>query len=427
MALNPNIILGYQSPDILSPEEKQAKAANLQNILLGQKSAQLEYDTKNKQMQDDQAYKDYFKANPKATGDDLRSAGFVKQGYDADKFSTEQARAKSENMKLQLENVKAKAEFGGQAANYVLKNPTIQNAHMAIDSLLQRGIITPEEAQAEKSTIPQDESQIAGWAEGHVRQAVSIKDQLAKYETKDAGGTVQTQQIDPITGQVKTVNTINKTQSPDNIATNQTSRLNNQDSNATSRDNSIRSANTTIRGQNLTDSREKEKLSASGGGKAPTEDQGKAAGWLIQATQAFDNMKAASSTDKNAKNMGFGEKILPEDFGGNWSRSATRQQYLQGASSLSEALLRAATGAGVNKDEAQQKIREITPQLGDSDDVITNKEAAIPLYIESLKVRAGRAAQGAEDVLAARPPRPILPKDATINTPTKKQPSVSNW
>jgi hypothetical protein len=42
-------------------------------------------------------------------------------------------------------------------------------------------------------------------------------------------------------------------------------------------------------------------------------------------------------------------------------RGADRQKFMQGSSSLSEALLRAATGAGVNKDEAAQKIQELTP------------------------------------------------------------------
>jgi hypothetical protein len=69
---------------------------------------------------------------------------------------------------------------------------------------------------------------------------------------------------------------------------------------------------------------------------------------------------------------------------------------MQGASSMSEALLRAATGAGVNKDEALQKVRELTPQIGDSDAVIAQKEAAIPLYIESLKMRAGPGASRAQ-------------------------------
>jgi hypothetical protein len=64
-------------------------------------------------------------------------------------------------------------------------------------------------------------------------------------------------------------------------------------------------------------------------------------------------------------------------------------------------LLRAATGAGVNKDEAMQKVRELTPVWGDSDEVIKQKMDSIPLYIESLKVRSGPGAAKAANVLGA--------------------------
>jgi hypothetical protein len=55
---------------------------------------------------------------------------------------------------------------------------------------------------------------------------------------------------------------------------------------------------------------------------------------------------------------------------------------------MSEALLRAATGAGVNKEEAAQKVIELTPQYFDKPEVIQQKLDAIPVYIESLKTRA---------------------------------------
>ena len=84
-------------------------------------------------------------------------------------------------------------------------------------------------------------------------------------------------------------------------------------------------------------------------------------------------------------------------------RGPNRQKFLQGASSLSEALLRAATGAGITAHEAEQKVREITPVIGDSDAVIKQKMAAIPLFIEGLKVRAGPGAPAAAEISAAKP------------------------
>jgi hypothetical protein len=139
-----------------------------------------------------------------------------------------------------------------------------------------------------------------------------------------------------------------------------------------------------------------------------TEDQGKATGWLVQAENAFGNMKKAITKDPSAAKPGFNDALeaIPS-FGmsgalANTMRSPERQQFMQGASSLSEALLRAATGAGVNRDEALQKVRELTPVFGEDETTTQQKMDAIPLYIESLKVRAGPGAPLAAGVLGNR-------------------------
>lgn len=144
------------------------------------------------------------------------------------------------------------------------------------------------------------------------------------------------------------------------------------------------------------------------GGAKMTEDQSKATGWLVQAENAWKNMQAAldpKTGSPSASRPGFPDAFgsIPSfGFSGavaNMMRGKDRQKFLQAASSGSEALLRAATGAGVNKEEAEQKVRELTPVFGDSDEVIAQKMAAMPLYIESLKVRAGPGAAKAAGVL----------------------------
>jgi len=88
------------------------------------------------------------------------------------------------------------------------------------------------------------------------------------------------------------------------------------------------------------------------------------------------------------------ETVLPGTTMKNVVRGKTRQKFAQAASSLSEALLRAATGAGVNEHEARQKVEELTPVYGDLPEVREQKRAAIPMYLKSLEARAGRAFQG---------------------------------
>ena len=88
---------------------------------------------------------------------------------------------------------------------------------------------------------------------------------------------------------------------------------------------------------------------------------------------------------------GFFE-ALPLVGGGGATRGKERQKFVQASSSLSEALLRAATGAGVNEAEAKQKIEELTPTFFDEPETRKQKLAAIPMYLQSLQARAGRAA-----------------------------------
>ena len=182
----------------------------------------------------------------------------------------------------------------------------------------------------------------------------------------------------------------------------------------------------TIRGQNMTHSDQAPVavLDANGNptyvtrqeafGKTPynpnqskmTEDQAKASGWLSQATNAYGNMqKVMYKTDAmgqplldaNGKPMlnysniqPSTKEVLAAGLGmPGAAQKAPRQQFVQATESMSEALLRAATGAGVNIDEAKQKVRELTPQYWDKPSTIQQKLDAIPVYLESLKVRSG--------------------------------------
>lgn len=168
-----------------------------------------------------------------------------------------------------------------------------------------------------------------------------------------------------------------------------------------------------------------------GGGGTATEDERKAAGWLAQATNAYNNMLGAMYT-KEGKTTGAEKPGVIESalgtlpFIGEGSaalaRGTDRQKFTQAASSLSEALLRAATGAGVNRDEAKQKLEELTPLFTDDADTRKQKLEAIPVYLESLKARAGRAAPSGYQVPQA-PTNPLsitLPDGTVFTAPNQK-------
>lgn len=131
-------------------------------------------------------------------------------------------------------------------------------------------------------------------------------------------------------------------------------------------------------------------------GGAPTEDERKASGWYFQADSARRNMENVIKTDPNAAFPTVTERaagFIPGVGGdvANTLRSENRQKFVQASESMAEALLRAATGAGVNKDEAAQKVRELVPQIGDKPGVVQQKINSYDMYLKSLQTRAGRA------------------------------------
>lgn len=131
----------------------------------------------------------------------------------------------------------------------------------------------------------------------------------------------------------------------------------------------------------------------------PTEDERKAAGWFFQADNARRNIENIIAKNPRAAYPSVPERlagvtpVFGEDIA-NALRSEDRQKFVQAASSMSEALLRAATGAGVNESEARQKAAELTPQIGDKPGTVQQKMAAYQVYMDSLKARAGRALPG---------------------------------
>ena len=131
-------------------------------------------------------------------------------------------------------------------------------------------------------------------------------------------------------------------------------------------------------------------------GGTPSEDERKAAGWFFQADNARRNMENVVKRNPGAAYPTVVERgtgaipLFGEDIA-NKLRPEDRQMFVQAAGSMAEALLRAATGAGVNESEARQKVAELVPQLGDKPGTVKQKTDSYGVYMNSLQARAGRA------------------------------------
>jgi hypothetical protein len=429
MPIDPNIIMGIKPVQIANPLEQYMQVQQIQQAQNQSRLADLMYGEKEREVSEGAHLNDIYKGAVAADGTldrtklysgvasaglGSRIPGLQKNFAEADAKQADIGKTKAETHAKEVEAAHKAFDIAGQAFGFVRANPTLDNALAAIDYLgSQPGLYKPELLESWRQQVRSDPSKIQALADQAFRASLAAKDQLPKIDTRNLGGTTDTISVDPVTGAVKVLNSAQNTQSPDNAAT----------------------VAATRRGQDMTDRRAREQIAA---GKVPsgyrqgpdgtlvpipggpadsankpmTEDQAKATGWLVQAENAWKNMQGVGlgkdGKPTDAAKPGRIETALSAalpfgagDAAANSWRNADRQRFLQASSSLSEALLRAATGAGVNKEEAMQKVRELTPVWGDRDENIKQKMDSIPLYIESLKVRSGPGAAKAAGVLAA--------------------------
>lgn len=370
------------------------------------------------QMQRGQQLQTLMQGMPGATDDQriaaLRGGAFFDQADSLEKSVGE--RAKTAATVAETKGKTAKGDYDLQRQKYehvvggLQQFQQPEDARQWLADSVTKGAMTMPEAQAMMSRVPRDPAGFADWRDRTLMSTMDAGKQ-AGFIMPDANAKLS--------------------------AT--TSTANNKANNDRAAAEGAANRGVQMRGQNMTNDRAKQALDAQttgyeykqdadgnliavpkkpgagpivatpvvdangkavGSGSAKmTEDQGKATGWLAQATNAYANMQAALKSTPSAAQPGVNDAIAAiPSFGigeaiGNKMRGADRQKYMQGTSSLSEALLRAATGAGVNKDEAAQKVKELTPQFGEDSATTAQKMAAIPIYLESLKVRAGPGAR----------------------------------
>lgn len=409
MGIDTVIAMGFRPPQIQTRTNALAEIAQLQQGQQQNQLAQMKMQEYQTGLEEKQALKSLLNglapdATPESVTTALTRGGHLTEAKAYAESASKVSKDKRDAEKAQLEGHLKKFEITGQIMSGVKDQASWELARQQTAQVFGPEAAALMPAQYDPALIEQKRL-----------QALTVKDQLEqKWKAMEY-----------------------TTPKADAVLSSQTSRQNNQETNATSRANNSATVGATIRGQNMTDARSRETnaagqydgdrgllidkktglarpvMGADGqpivpkGSEKMTEDQGKATGWLVQAENAFKNMKA-SGFDKNgnakgAAYPGINDAIAQLPGGAplaNSMRSGDRQKFIQASSSLSESLLRAATGAGVNESEARQKIQELTPLFGEDAGTTKQKMEAIPLYIESLKVRAGPGAKKAAAVSA---------------------------
>jgi hypothetical protein len=261
---------------------------------------------------------------------------------------------------------------------------------------------------------------------------------LPKTETRDAGGTVETLKIDPITGAVSTASSVAKTQTPDNKA-----------SNARMAADAAASRSVQIRGQNMADARARETASAvmskpfevtgpdgkpvlvqqdkqgniqpvqgfgpkSGSAKPLTDAQAKA---LLFGTRAQESDKLIAGLEGQYNPLAIGAKQaagrIPlvggaAEAAGNVMLSEAGQKAEQAQRDFINAILRRESGAVISEQEFANAAKQYFPQAGDSKAVRAQKAKNRDLAVRGI---LAEVPQGQRDS--------ITPQGAT--------PGVVNW
>jgi hypothetical protein len=212
----PLVALQAALPQFADPADQQLKAYKLREL-----AAQA--DIADQARADDQASRAAYAANPTDGAARLSAlAGVSPKAYAAEaKAQADQAKAGAETHAKQIETAHKQIDLAGQAFGYVRQFPTPENAKSAIKWLGDQGVYTPDQVAQYSAKVDADPNNVKTMADQAFAAALGVKEQLSKIETKDAGGSIVTQGTNPMTGQTTTLSTLAKTQSPDNVATNE--------------------------------------------------------------------------------------------------------------------------------------------------------------------------------------------------------------
>lgn len=419
------IALQSMLPKIDSPIDAQSKALQLRQLLNAGQASDFQLHQQRQAQADDEAARAAFRANPSDSAARLSALAQVSpKAYAAEaKAQSDLAKAGADTKKTQLETAKQHIDLAGQAFGFVRNNPTPENALAAIQHLAQNGVFSPEQVQQYTQQVQSNPNGIKALAEQGYTNALAVKDQLAKIDTRDTGGAVQTIGTNPVTGQVTQLSSMGKTQSPDSIASNAVSTENSKRSAASSRYAADTSAATVRRGQDLTSNAERNQVIESDNGPVLA-DKRTGATRPILGANGQSLVKTKPLTEFQGKSAAFGDRALASDkilndIGMDYSPAALStkaslsnapliggivgaaansllgsndQRVEQAQRDFINATLRQESGAAISPGEFENARKQYFPQPGDGPEVIKQKSANRQLVIKGFKRSSGQNA-----------------------------------
>ncbi|MFA5186978.1 MAG: hypothetical protein WC551_10900 [Patescibacteria group bacterium] len=204
MPINPNIALSFRpTTELQNPQDIRAKALAIQ-------SAQNQLAESQRVGQERNAMRDIYR-QAYAGGGDIDAAlikGAAERGL-GDQIP-DLIKNQLDQRKTKMDQLKTVAELQKRAATVVYTNPEM--AEQVLMDFGQRTGTDITNDLAQLRSFNGDPNRIRQWAAGHAASADQL---LPKIETRDLGGTVETQALNPLTGQpVSAATSRVKTQTP---------------------------------------------------------------------------------------------------------------------------------------------------------------------------------------------------------------------
>lgn len=301
----------------------------------------------------------------------LYQHGFLKEAHDIEKSQAELGKTRAEIADKSVGTGVKRGEVIGQALGSLMQMPSVTRDQVAqsMQHLVSIGALDESMAQAIVAGAPDDPAQMRAFLQTGRDRVMSAKDQVGAIQDQ-RNYDLDVQQF----GETK---------------------RNNQEQNAISR------GNLGVAQANLGLSRERLAVEKSNAaiGKAPTEFQGKSAGFGARA-EAADKIISAlgdtySPTAINAKQQAENTWLVGNALGAAANKfmlSEADQKAEQAQRDFINAVLRQESGAAIGESEFENAKKQYFPQPGDGAAVIAQKAANRKTAIQGFKNNAGRAA-----------------------------------
>lgn len=140
-----------------------------------------------------------------------KAAGVIK-GF------ADQRKADADHRTALLTEMAKRAELTGQAFGGVVRNPTLEGVHSALDHLGSIGVFDAARVSQLKAQAGTPEA-AASLAQNLYRMSLSAKDQLPRFMQQDNGGSNAIVSIDPLSGVHSVVSSTQKTATPGEVLT----------------------------------------------------------------------------------------------------------------------------------------------------------------------------------------------------------------